>query len=86
MIKQLSFLPKIDRTAIQEELEGVLESVRIHRQFGMMRKEMKVTASYEIREHGPTHTVGKPLEDVAIANIQQSKREEWLERMSVRID
>ena len=51
MTKQLSFLPKIDRTATQEELEGVLESVRIHRQFGMMRKEMKVTPSYEIREH-----------------------------------
>jgi len=31
MTKQLSFLPKIDRTATQEELEGVLESVRIHR-------------------------------------------------------
>ena len=26
MTKQLSFLPKIDRTATQEELEGVLES------------------------------------------------------------
>ncbi|MEH7043765.1 ArpU family phage packaging/lysis transcriptional regulator [Bacillus thuringiensis] len=86
MTKQLSFLPKIDRTATQEELEGVLESVRIHRQFGVMRKEMKVTPSYEIREHGPTHTVGKPLEDVAMANIQQSKREEWLGVMSVRID
>ena len=79
MTKQLSFLPKIDRTATQEELEGVLESVRIHRQFGMMRKEMKVTPSYEIRARS-THTVGKPLEDVAIANIQQSKREEWLEK------
>ncbi|PFY93023.1 ArpU family transcriptional regulator, partial [Bacillus wiedmannii] len=86
MTKQLFFLPKIDRVATQEELEGVLESVRIHRQFGMMRKEMKVTPSYEIREHCPTCSVGKPLEDVAISNIQQSKREEWLERMSVRID
>ena len=33
----------------------------------MMRKEMKVTPSYEKREHGPTHAVGKPLEDVAIS-------------------
>ncbi|OUA58568.1 ArpU family phage packaging/lysis transcriptional regulator [Bacillus thuringiensis] len=86
MTKQLSFLPEINRAATQEELEGLLESVRIYRQFGMMRKEMKVTPSYEIREHGPTHAVGKPLEDVAMANIQQSKREEWLEIMSVRID
>ncbi|WP_429726785.1 ArpU family phage packaging/lysis transcriptional regulator [Bacillus toyonensis] len=86
MTKQLSFLPKIDRAATQEKLEGVLESVRIYRQFGMIRKEMKVTPSYEVREHGPTHTVGKPLEDVAIANLQQSEREEWLELISFRID
>ncbi|MBJ8075277.1 ArpU family transcriptional regulator [Bacillus cereus group sp. N12] len=86
MTKQLSFLPKIDRTATQEKLEGVLESVRIYRQFGMIRKEMKVTPSYEMREHGPTYAVGKPLEDVAIANIQQSEREEWLELISFRID
>lgn len=86
MTKQLSFLPKIDRTATQEKLEGVLESVRIYRQFGMIRKEMKVTPSYKVREHGPTHAVGKPLEDVAIANIQQSEREEWLELISFRID
>ena len=44
----------------------------------MMRKEMKVTPSYE-KESIFTHAVGKPLEDVAISNIQQSKREEWLE-------
>ncbi|MEJ9148695.1 ArpU family phage packaging/lysis transcriptional regulator [Bacillus thuringiensis] len=85
-MNQLTFLSKIDRTATQEKLEGLLEEVRIYKQFGMVREEMKVTPSYEIREHGPIHTVGKPLEDVAIANIQQSKREEWLERMSVCID
>ncbi len=39
MTKQLFFLPKIDRTAPQEELEGVLESIRIHRKLGMMRKK-----------------------------------------------
>ncbi|WP_243523696.1 ArpU family phage packaging/lysis transcriptional regulator [Bacillus pseudomycoides] len=86
MTKQLSFLPKIDRAATQEKLEGVLESVRIYRQFGMIRKEMKVTPSYEVRYHGYTHDVGKPLEDVAIANVQQSEREEWLEKISFRID
>ncbi|TKH22848.1 ArpU family transcriptional regulator [Bacillus wiedmannii] len=86
MAKQLTFLPKIDRAATQEELEGILESVRIYKQFGMMRKEMKVTPSYERREHGPTYAVGKPLEDVAISNIQQSKREEWLEKMAFRVE
>ncbi|EJP84660.1 ArpU family phage packaging/lysis transcriptional regulator [Bacillus cereus] len=86
MTKQLSFLPKIDRAATQEKLEGVLESVRLYRQFGMMREEMKVTPSYEMRYHGPTNDVGKPLEDVAMANIQQSEREQWVKNMSFRID
>ncbi|MCC2377774.1 ArpU family transcriptional regulator [Bacillus wiedmannii] len=86
MTKQLSFLPKIDRVATQKKLEDVLESVRLYRQFGMMREEMKVTPSYEIRYHGPTNDVGKPLEDVAMANIQQSKRDEWIKQTSFRID
>ncbi|HDR7837231.1 TPA: ArpU family transcriptional regulator [Bacillus toyonensis] len=86
MTKQLSFLPKIDRTATQKKLEGVLQNVRLYRQFGMMREEMKVTPSYEIRYHGPTNDVGKPLEDVAMANIQQSEREEWIKKTSFRID
>ncbi len=64
----------------------MLESVRIYKQFGMIRKEMKVTPSYERKEHGPTHAVGKPLEDVAISNIQQSKREECLEKMAFRVE
>ncbi|MED2761595.1 ArpU family phage packaging/lysis transcriptional regulator [Bacillus thuringiensis] len=86
MTKQLSFLPEIDRAATQKKLEGVLESVRLYRQFGMMREEMKVTPSYEIRYHGPTNDVGKPLEDVAMANIQQSKREEWIKQTSFQIE
>lgn len=86
MTNQLSFLPQIDRAATQEKVEGILESVRIYKQFGMMRKEMKVTPSYERREHGPTYAVGKPLEEVAISNIQQNEREEWLEKMAFRID
>lgn len=47
---------------------------------------MKVTPFYEVREHGPIHTVGKPLEDVAIVNIQKIEREEWLELMLFRIN
>ena len=30
--------------------------------------------------------LAKPLEDVAISNIQQSKREEWLEKMAFRVE
>ena len=34
----------------------------------------------------PTNDVGKPLEDVAMTNIQQSKREEWIKQTSFCID
>ncbi|PED84316.1 ArpU family transcriptional regulator [Bacillus pseudomycoides] len=86
MTKQLTFLPEINRTATQEELENLLEEVRIYRQFGMIRQEMKVTPSYEIRYHGSTNTVGNPLEDVALENVKRSKREQFLKDMSFRID
>ncbi|MED2766064.1 ArpU family phage packaging/lysis transcriptional regulator [Bacillus thuringiensis] len=81
-----SVLSKIDRATTQRKVEGVLESVRIYKQFGTLRKEMRITSSYERREHGSTHIVGKPVEDVAMANIQQSEREEWLEDMSCRVE
>ncbi|WP_264447858.1 ArpU family phage packaging/lysis transcriptional regulator [Bacillus cereus] len=83
---QLTFLSKIDRAATQGKLESLLEEVRIYKQFGMVREEMKVTPSYEVRYHGPTNTVGNPLEDVALENIKRSEREQYLENMSFRID
>ncbi|OWT52699.1 MULTISPECIES: ArpU family phage packaging/lysis transcriptional regulator [Bacillus] len=85
-MNQLTFLSKIDRAATQEKLESLLEEVRIYKQFGMVREEMKVTPSYEVRYHGPTNTVGNPLEDVALENIKRSEREQYLKNMSFRID
>ncbi|WP_433774568.1 ArpU family phage packaging/lysis transcriptional regulator [Bacillus wiedmannii] len=83
---QLTFLPKIDRKATQVRLEEILENVRIYRQFGMIRNEMKVTASGEVRYHGPTNIIGRPAEDVALANFAMSEREVKLQRLSFQID
>ncbi|MBJ8051196.1 ArpU family transcriptional regulator [Bacillus cereus] len=83
---QLTFLPKIDRKATQVRLEEILENVRIYRQFGMIRNEMKVTTSCEVRYHGPTNIVGNPAEDVALANVAMSERELKLQRLSFQID
>ncbi|PGT20755.1 ArpU family phage packaging/lysis transcriptional regulator [Bacillus cereus] len=85
-MRQLTFLPKIDRRATQVRLEVILENVRIYRQFGMIRNEMKVTASSEVRYHGPTNIVGKPAEDVALANVVMSEKEVKLQRLSSQID
>ena len=81
---QLTFLPKIDRKATQVRLEEILENVRIYRQFGMIRHEMKVTASSEVRYHG--NIVGKPAEDIALANVAMSEREVKLQRLSFQVD
>ncbi|MGE6588413.1 ArpU family phage packaging/lysis transcriptional regulator [Bacillus mycoides] len=83
---QLTFLPKIDRKATQVRLEEILENVRIYRQFGMIRNEMRVTASSEVRYHGPTNIVGMSAEDVALANVAMSERELKLQRLSFQID
>ncbi|WP_459499886.1 ArpU family phage packaging/lysis transcriptional regulator [Bacillus sp. C1] len=83
---QLTFLPEIDRKATQSRIEDVLENVRIYRQFGMIRNEMKVTASCEVRYHGPTNVVGNPAEDVALANVELGEREVKLQRLSLQID
>ncbi|OJE47424.1 ArpU family transcriptional regulator [Bacillus proteolyticus] len=83
---QLTFLPKIDRKETQVRLEEILENLRIYRQFGMIRNEMKVTASCEVRYHGPTNMVGKPAEDVALVNVAMSEREVKLQRLSFQID
>ncbi|PFI24042.1 ArpU family phage packaging/lysis transcriptional regulator [Bacillus cereus] len=83
---QLTFLPKIDRKATQVRLEEILENVRIYRQFGMIRNEMKVTASCEVRYHGPTNMIGKPAEDIALVNVAMSEREMKLQRLSCQID
>ena len=82
---QLTFLPKIDRKATQVRLEEILENVRIYRQFGMIRHEMKVTASSEVRYHGK-NIVGKPAEDIALANVAMSEREVKLQRLSFQVD
>ncbi len=83
---QLTFLPKIDRKATQVRLEEVLENVRLYRRFGMIRNEMKVTASCEVRYHRPTNMVGKPVEDVTLANVAMSEREVRFQRLSFQID
>ncbi|RKF51970.1 ArpU family transcriptional regulator [Bacillus wiedmannii] len=85
-MEQLTFLPKIDRKATQVRLEAILENVRIYRQFGMIRNEMKVTASSEVRYHGPINIVGKPAEDIALSNVAMSEREVKLQRLSFQID
>jgi ArpU family phage transcriptional regulator len=79
MKEQISFLPEIDRKETQKKVEEVLESVRIYKQIGFVRREMKVTPAYTLRYHGQTYSVGNPAEEAAIWNAEKEQEIENLE-------
>jgi phage transcriptional regulator, ArpU family len=73
-IEQIVFPWEIDRETTRQRVEEYLETARIYRQIGFVRREMKVTASLEPRYHGPTNIVGKPAEEVAVWNADTEER------------
>ncbi|MTV47745.1 ArpU family transcriptional regulator [Heliobacillus mobilis] len=74
-MKQLRFiLPEIDREATRKKVEEALETARIYKQIGFVRREMKQTPSYEPRFHGATNAVGKPAEECAVWNVDTEER------------
>lgn len=79
MTQQISFLPEIDRKETQKKVEEVLESVRIYKQIGFIRREMKTTPAYTPRYHGQTYDVGSPAEDTALWNVEHEQEIENLE-------
>lgn len=74
MSDQLSFLPEIDRRETQKLVEDALDTARIYKQIGFVRREMKNTPSYEERFHGPTNMTGAPAEDCAVLNVDNEDR------------
>lgn len=79
MTQQISFLPEIDRKETQKKVEEVLESIRIYKQIGFIRREMKTTPAYTPRYHGQTYDVGSPAEDTALWNVEHEQEIENLE-------
>ena len=73
-IEQLVFPWEIDRETTRQRVEQHLETARIYRQIGFVRREMKVTASPEPRYHGPTNVIGKPAEETATWNVDTEER------------
>ncbi|MCG7406766.1 transcriptional regulator [Paenibacillus sp. ACRRX] len=73
---QLSIF-KLDEKETWRRVEERLESARLYKRFGFIRREIKNTPSYEPKEFGNTNAISKPCEDVAIWNVD---REEQLQR------
>jgi len=74
MSTQLSFLPNIDRKETQRRVEEALETVRIYKQIGFVRREISNTPNYEPRFHGRTNKTSAPVEECAVWNVANEER------------
>ncbi|MMZ60101.1 hypothetical protein D1872_221740 [compost metagenome] len=80
---QMSFLPKIDRRATQKRVEEALETARIYKPIGFVRREMKNTPAYEARYHGATNKTTDATADCAVWNVD---KEEEIRVLTERIE
>jgi len=80
---QITLLPEINREATKKRVEEALETVRVYKEIGIVRRESRYTPSYNERFHKGTNSINKPVEDIAIANVM---REQELEQLSERVD
>ncbi len=80
---QLSFLPKIDRKATQKRVEEALETARIYRQIGFVRREIGMTPAYEARYHGATNKTTDAVADCAVWNVD---KEEEIRQLTERVE
>ena len=72
-----------DEKETWRRVEERLESARIYKKFGFIRREIKNTPSYSPREHGGTNAISKPVQDIAIWNVDREEQmhREYLEVM-----
>lgn len=66
-------LPEIDRKATQQAVEEKLEMYRLFKYLSFEEREASITASSEVRYHGPTNQTSDQTADIAIYNSDQQK-------------
>ena len=75
-------LPELDRKATQAAVEAALEKYRIFKYLTFEEKEATVTASPEVRYHGPTNETSDQTGNIAIHNVdEQQYRQSYCERV-----
>jgi ArpU family phage transcriptional regulator len=72
-LKQMSFLPDIDRKATQIEMESHFEQYRLFKYLAFDEREASITASTEERFHGPTNVTSDQTSNIAIYNADMAK-------------
>ncbi|MEF7566393.1 ArpU family phage packaging/lysis transcriptional regulator [Bacillus infantis] len=82
MQKQSFTLPELDRRATQTKVEEHLETYRLYKYLTFQEREASITASSEVRYHGPTNETGDQTGNIAIYNADQQRyRKEFCERV-----
>lgn len=75
-------LPELDRKATQAKVEEELEKYRLYKYLIFEEKEASVTASGEVRYHGPTNQTSDQTGSIAIYNADQQRyRKEYCDRV-----
>ncbi|PLR93208.1 ArpU family phage packaging/lysis transcriptional regulator [Bacillus sp. T33-2] len=75
-------LPELDRKATQEAVESALERYRLFKYLTFEEREASITASTEVRYHGPTNQTSDQTGDIAIFNTDiQQQRKSYCERI-----
>ncbi|GIN60516.1 ArpU family transcriptional regulator [Robertmurraya siralis] len=74
-------LPELDRKATQRKVEEHLEKYRLFKYLTFEEREASITASPEVRYHGPTNETGDQTGSIAIYNVdEQLYRKRFCER------
>jgi ArpU family phage transcriptional regulator len=68
------WLLHLDQDATRARVEEALETARIYKHFGFVRREVRTTPNYEPRYHGSTNKMNKPTEDVVVWNVDTEER------------
>lgn len=75
-------LPELDRKATQAKVEENLERYRLFKYLTFEEREASITASSEVRYHGPTNQTIDQTATIAIYNAdEQEKRKAFCERI-----
>ena len=75
-------LPELDRRATQRKVEEELEKYRLYKYLSFEEREASITASSEVRYHGPTNQTSDQTGDIAIYNADQQRyRKNFCERI-----
>lgn len=74
-------LPELDRKATQAKVEEHLEKYRLFKYLTFDEREASITASSEVRYHGPTNQTGDQTAAIAIYNAdERERRKQFCER------